>query len=57
MPTLVITLSKEDGCFLPGETIQGTLTLHSGGGGTEQQQQQPLREGRAVVAVRTLRTP
>ena len=50
MPTLTITLAKEDGCFLPGETIQGTLTLHSGGG-TEQQQ--PLREGRAVVAVRT----
>lgn len=55
MPTLVITLAKEDACFLPGETIQGTLTLHSGGG--TDQQQQPLREGRAVVAVRTLRTP
>lgn len=43
---LTIALEKDDGCFLPSDTIRGTLTLKPG---TEQQQ--PLREGRAVVTV------
>jgi hypothetical protein len=46
---LTLALEKEDGCFVPGETIRGELIWQgTGGGGGDQQR---LREGLVVVVV------